>query len=236
MTFSTLRIWPLALGISLTLAAGTAQAVALNPPPAGSPFWAETALPGTTVAARPELAGTVLEDVSQAFSFGNVSGTVQNRVVRSTTLGTLDFYWRIVVDGSPGTAAPGQVTVFRLLDFGFADLTDADWRIDGLPLTNQASPDTARLYTPLGSRSGGAINFYFTNTPVKRDNESTFFFLHTDATAYAKTATYDLGCGGSCLSGLFGTFAPAVPEPSTYAMLAPGLALTGFVAGRRKRR
>ena len=105
-----------------------------------------------------------------------------------------------------------------------------------MPLTNQASPDTARLFTPVGSRSGGAINFYFTNTPVKRDNESTFFFLHTDATAYAKTATYDLGCGGSCLSGLFGTFAPAVPEPSTYAMLAPGLALTGFVAGRRKRR
>jgi len=117
---------------ALTLALGFlahtgAHAVALTEPIA-TPF-ADTALTGTTVAARPELAGTVLEDVITPFSFSGVSGTVQNRVVRESGTGTLDFSWKINVD--PGSASAG-VSAFRLIDFGYDNIKDADWRIDGL--------------------------------------------------------------------------------------------------------
>jgi hypothetical protein len=75
----------------------------------------DTSLGGTTSAARPELAGTVLEDDVQTFSFLGITGTVQNRVVREDVSGTLDFYWRIKVDeGVPGVAAPGAISAFRL--------------------------------------------------------------------------------------------------------------------------
>src|SRR4028118_626093 len=57
-------------------------------------------LSGTTVAARPELAGTVLIDRVRPFSMLNssgakISGTFQDRVVRRTSTGTLEFSFRI---------------------------------------------------------------------------------------------------------------------------------------------
>src|SRR4051812_43791836 len=63
--------------------ASHAGATPLNTASGGNPF-ADTPLSGTTAAARPELAGTVLTDVDQAFSFDGISGVVQNRVVRET--------------------------------------------------------------------------------------------------------------------------------------------------------
>ena len=66
------------LTLSLLAAAAAAHAVNLTP-------GAWTALPGTTVATEPQLAGTVLEDSLTSFSFaaygGMVSGTVQSRSV-----------------------------------------------------------------------------------------------------------------------------------------------------------
>ena len=81
-------------------------------------------------AARPELAGLVLQDDVQAFSFNGVSGTVQNRVVRETASGTLDFYWRIVVDPS-STANNPAIEAFRLIDFGYDFIADLNTGNDG---------------------------------------------------------------------------------------------------------
>ena len=200
----------------------------------GAGQFLDTSLGGTTSALRPELAGLVLEDVITPFSFGalNITGTVQNRVVRETGAGTLDFYWRIKVDP---TSTGGAVSAFRLTDFGYDNIVDADWRVDGL---GSAAPFVGRVFNP-ASRPSGSINFLFTDPAVMPADPadplggSRFFFLHTDATHYAKTALYDLlGGPNETLSPTFSTFAP-VPEPSSFVLMAVGLGAVGFAARRR---
>lgn len=190
---------------------GNASAVVLTP-------LTNTPLPGTTVAAEPQLAGVVLEDWVQGFSFtddsgGLISGTVQSRVVRSSLDGTLDFYWRVVNDDD----SAGSLQALRLGGF-MTDTYDANYRIDGL---GSNAPGYARLF----GGTGGNVNFVFNGgTAIDAGESSYFLFFDTDATNYARTARYDV-VGGGTFTEAFDTFAPApVPEPSTYAMLALGLA------------
>lgn len=185
---------------------------------------------GTTVAARPELAGTILEDKITEFTISGagetLSGTIQNRVVRSVD-GTLDFYWRIVP-----TSGNGDLLAFRV--GGFEGFTlDADWRIDGL---GDVAPDTARYF----GDGSGSVNFLFSNnevglSPTGGYEESMFFFLDTNATSYSESGSFDLLCAGSgCMSQSYSTFAPtAVPVPAAVWLFGSGLAgLIGF--SRRK--
>lgn len=190
-----------------------------------------TALPGTTVALEPNLAGTVMEDLVTPFSFsaygGTVSGTVQNRVVQSID-GSYDFYWRVINDAN----SAGAIQDLRLENF-FTGSYNANYRIDG---SGVIPPTQAFLF----NNSNGNVNFNF-NSPtgalvgLKPGEGSKFFFLDTNATSYGKTAFYGLtNFGQTQISGLYETFAPAVPEPESYGMMLMGLGLMGFVTRRRK--
>lgn len=196
-----------------------------------------TALPGTTVAARPELAGIVLVDRITPFSYtrpligGTISGSIQESVLRSSVDGTLDFYWRITSDAT----SAARIGEFDIYGFN-TNRYDADWRIDGLgiqPATDAGHTGgdvRVRFYTiwdivPIGGIAPGS--------------SSKFVFLDTDATSYAETATMrlsDISCIG-CLTGVspsISTFAPApVPEPQTLGMLLAGLSVVGWWARRR---
>jgi hypothetical protein len=187
---------------------------------------------GTTAANRPELGGVVLEDKITEFTISGagetLTGTIQNRVVRSELDGTLDFYWRIVP-----TSGNGDLLAFRVSGFeGFT--LDADWRIDGL---GDVAPDTARYF---GDGSGD-VNFLFSNNEVGFNQagsyeESMFFFLDTDATSYSESGRFDLLCAEhDCMSITYSTFAPtAVPIPAALWLFGSGIVgLMGFSRRRQ---
>lgn len=189
-----------------------------------------TALPGTTVAAEPQLAGTVLIDELIPFSFsagigaGDIFGTVQQRVVRSSVDGTIDFYWR-VMNGARSAASIGSL---RIGDFVSPEY-NANWRIDGL---GDRAPDTAHRFT--GS-SDTFVNFLFSNGGLNAGESSNFFFLDTTATNFAKTAMFDMtGTGLGPISSSFAAYSPsAVPVPAAGWLLGSGL--LGLVGMARRK-
>jgi hypothetical protein len=219
-----------ALLVASLLSGGPAQAIPL-------PFNVITELPGTTVGLEPQLAGVILEDHLQAFEFetefGRIRGQLQSRVVRSTLDGTLDFYWRVFNDED----SAASLRMFRVRNFIAPEAPDglrSDWRIDGL---GDMAPDRAQAVNP------NLFLYVFhddtANDPFLRPGMSSkLFFLDTQATHYAMTAELDVSrikfeeYSGS---GFLPTFAPAVPEPCTWALMTLGLAPMLW-RGRRSKR
>lgn len=127
------------------------------------------ALPGTTVAADPTLAGTVVEDrvipyTTQPGSSHPARGTIQVRTVRGVD-GRLGFYWRIV-------AHPSSRDVVHALElYRFPRrVYDANWRQDGL--------GTVRPVAVGGNGTSGSWTMQFVFRPtIRRGEESRFFFL-----------------------------------------------------------
>ncbi len=198
-----------------TVTAAVSQAVILVPD-----AWVD--LPGI---AGP--GGTVIEDDVVGFSFsaygGTVSGSVQNRVIQQGD-GTLVFAWRLFNDAN----SAGVIQDFRLGNF-LLPVYDSDWSNTSL---GDEGPNRAFLF--LGS--GGFINYNFAVTggaPGLRPGlSSKFIFIMSDATAYDRSALYDLtNVGQSEISDAFTTFAP-VPEPASIAIL--GLGAAAFLRRRRR--
>ena len=126
------------------------------------------ALPGTTAAADPSLAGTVVEDRVIPYSSPpgalTARGTVQVRTVRGAD-GRLNFYWRI-------KAHPSSRDVVHALEiYRFPRrVYDANWRLDGL--------GTIRPVLVAGHNiSGGWLMQFVFRPTIRAGQESRFFFL-----------------------------------------------------------
>ena len=191
--------------------------------------------PGTTAAANPALAGPVLADTvshwesadDPLYGFPGATGTLQSRVVRETLTGTLDFYWRLTVDG---VSYPNDVpTDLNLYGLPVADLLtggayDVDYRLDGL---GTVAPGSV-------SASPFVLSYTFDPQTLGPNQSSYFLLLHSNATSYFEGATASFG------NSDIPTYAPAfmpvpVPEPDGSTLLMAGLAALGGLWRRRQR-
>ncbi len=207
------------IAATLGLSTHSAHAVLLNP---GDTL----ALPGTTTAAEPQLAGTVLIDEIIPFAFGNISGQVQQRIVRSSLDGTLDFYWRVMSD--PGSI--DGIGSFRVGNF-IAPEYNANFRTDGVGIR---APDQAHRFP---GAQDSSVNFLFSEAGLLGNESSYFFFFDTTATNYTKTAFFDLtGTRAGFISDSFAAYSPsAVPVPAAVWLLGSGLlGLIGVARGNNK--
>jgi hypothetical protein len=143
------------------------------------PGAAPVALPGTTAFAEGDLGGTVESDTLIPFRIMSAAGallfqgTLQDRVVRSSTTGTLHFYYRI---RNTTSGLNGIIRSVQSRSFEFAPVTFVDWRPDGLGSVNPV----------VASRSpaaGPVITFGFNPmvNPLVGGMESRFFFVKTEA-------------------------------------------------------
>ncbi|MHB8348598.1 MAG: hypothetical protein ACYDHM_15915, partial [Acidiferrobacterales bacterium] len=191
-----------------------------------------TLLSGTSAAAQPSLAGTVLQDVTVPFTLSlgggsTVNGYVQDRVVRETVSGTLDFYYRLFNGIDPcGCTLNSQGSIGVAARSGFSGYTtDVNYRTDGL---GTVAPSGASR-----TANGSTVLFGFMSNPIVPGETSLFSFVKTNATAYN-----DLGTGtliGFNTSGGFGqtqfsTFEPVDPVPLPAALWLFASGLLGLVA------
>ncbi len=161
------------------------------------------ALPGTTLAARPELKGTVIEDRLAPFSLAvpalgkTITGKLQSRVVRETASGTIDLYWRIIPD------LPASLSlVYLTITPGTGAAVDVSYRIDGLgvmkPLrfingsAGGMPGDLAWYFQPQTAFNGG---------PPTPNGSTNFVLLHTAGHTYHPSATAAVGAEGQASGG-----------------------------------
>ena len=133
---------------------------------------------GTTVAARPELAGVVLRDELIEFEIHNAAGdlifkgTLQDRVTKSKVSGTLSFDFFI---RDTRQDLPGVITSATRGDFANFS-ADVEFRRDGLGHLGPKKADR--------DADGANIIFHFPEG-LHAGNDSRFFFILTNATEYA---------------------------------------------------
>lgn len=167
-------------------------------PTSVTPF--EIALPGTSAAAEPGLAGAVVNDTLVPFSVASatapVSGTVQVRTVRGAD-GKLSFYWKI----NNAAASKGQVSALHISGFPKA-VYDANWRKDGL-----GSVAPTKVQGGLSSDFKSWLYGFAFEAPIKPGESSRFFFLRSNAVA-AAPSTARISAGGG-VSTDFAVLAPA---------------------------
>jgi hypothetical protein len=217
-----------AIACAAALAAvGTSEAFAVPLPPGGF-----VPLTGTTVAARPELAGTVLVDNIVPFTLGNLQGNLQVRVIRETAAGTLDFAYGIR-DLSSIDPAGTNDQIIATSHGGFDGwATDVDYRTDGLGTVGPTLG--ARIGAPLPP----GVQFVFFD-PVGLDNvdpsdplASYFYFIKTEATDYGPSSTKLVSLNGiSPQTFTVPSYAP-VPVPPALWLLGSALTLLGLTSRR----
>ena len=200
----------------------------------------------------PTFQGTVVEDFTQAYVFDGMGGnprdpapgeepfvipnafrgTVNMKVIHDTD-GTYDFYFRVTTGiGDTGVRAPIEDFFYepRALGPTFAVAHHAYSLADNYT-DGDIRPVVGDFFHPPETYPW----FHWSTEPDIFGApilEEAVFVLDTDARAYAKTgrfwidaSTRDFAMG----SVPYAAFAPAVPEPTTYALMLGGLALLAMV-------
>jgi hypothetical protein len=215
-------------------------AQAVSTPIAGPGSYAVGA---TTSAQEPDLAGTVLADRLQTFTVngaagGVLTGTIQERVVRSDNTGFLDFYERVIFDQVSGFDAGSYIEWLNLDPTATGNPLAVGRRPDGVGSATSSNYD-------LAATGQSRFDFNLLNLdPANTGFSTQFHYLKTNATNYALTGQLQLsgfefiGVNAQGISSAWlPTWAPAaaVPEPESWALMIAGFGLAGVVLRRRRR-
>lgn len=196
--------------------AGLAQAALVNTPQAGIPFETLAVAPG----------GKLLASREGAVFAPTFTGVLRSAVVDGPEEGiNLDFYYQFTNTSSSRDA------VARLTASDFAGFVTEAFQtgtnVDALFPSGTVPADTVDR-----NATGSVIGFNFlpggTNT-LDAGQTSYTMIVRTNAQVYTDGTSGIID--GSGTTGL--TFAPAIPEPETYALMLAGLGLLGL-AKRRK--
>jgi hypothetical protein len=170
-------------------------------------------LSGMTHAQLPELGGTVLRDAVRQVVFTDresgrqaASASVQDRVIRSTSTGLLDFNFRVVAFEA---SEPGLVLTHVARGPFPSPPVDVDYRLDGVGEIGPASASWPA--------SSSDVQFAFLPpgqiTPGK---QSRFVYVRSDASEFVDTGVMALGLSSPtvalALVGAVHAYAPRSPE------------------------
>ncbi len=200
---------------------------------------------GTSVAADPDQAGTVVNDnlINAVFGAGFFQATynVQNRVVLSNTLNTLIFSPRIRDPfTSGGFSDRFSIVAFSLTGYAGFDLFDVDFKTDGVGDKGPTSVSRSADGDLLTFRYGDPLHNDLFNPPGVRD-ESFFPTIKTNATRFKNIGTMTLFARrsdadpGDPLQTLTitGLATPVVPLPASMFLLLAGIGGLGALSRKR---
>jgi hypothetical protein len=220
--------------LAVTLAAGSTAGAVVVAPGMGSP------LTGTTSAANPNLAGTVINDnlipwsITDGMGAVLVSGNLQNRVVQSTALGTLVFGPRLtdIVYGAMG--APESLSL-SLAGYG-AGALDIDYRLDGpgeatFPLVARSATGDALLFPALGGTPGFGSSLFLSILSTATDFGLGGLFTITATFGVDPPLAFSTTVGGLAVPGMGG---PVIPLPAAAPLFLGALAIGGLARRRRR--
>lgn len=188
-----------------------------------------TSLPEETASANVDIVGSFFGGTLLDSAITNISNSSYNGIARSAVYDTgsgLDFYYQF----SNNLTSVNGIDRFTAFDFGVITKpvevfqTASAFGIFQTGTENSDYADRSNL---------GVIGFSFVptgHTKIIPGTTSYIQIIRTDARLY-KPGNFGLidGVGDNAVA-----FAPAVPEPETYAMLLAGLGLMGTIARRRK--
>lgn len=190
----------LALTAGCALLAGAAHAVILLP-------GGVVNLYGTTLAKQPKLLGTNLGVILHPFSFTigktTYSGAISDQVVYETATGTMDFYYRIIMNQEiQNPSLWVERTYYPGTDQGGVT-TDVNYRTDG---SGVFGPDQAAR-----SKNGVAVDFYYNGVTIAPGyaNSSYWTLISTNSKSYDTKGIIRLQFDGGPVISLTGCYEPS---------------------------
>ena len=180
--------------------------------------------PGSGPIAAPTPAsalGTLLDSIATTITTPTFTGTARSAVYDGPEAGVnLNFFYQFSTTG-------GGDPIARMSAGGFTNwATDVFQSAGGF-----GSFVNGTVAATTVDRIAGTVGFNFGPTGVGNGQSTNVLEIRTDATAYVNHWMGVLDATG----GFAPAFAPAIPEPETYALMLAGLGLLGFIGKRRMR-